>query len=532
MITRIVKFEDEARQKLAAGVDIVANAVKVTLGARGRNVIIGDPGRSPHITKDGVTVARSIFLEDPIEDMGAQIVKDIAQRTNDHAGDGTTTATVLAQAIYKKGLKMIAAGNNPMMLKRGIDKMASIVVSQLKAMAVPVGDNIVNVATISANGDESIGNIIANAVTTVTKDGVITVEESSGLETVLEIAEGMQFDKGYLSRYFVTDMIRMECVFDKPLLLLYSGRIGSLQQLLRTMEISNESKRPVVIMADDISLDVQNWVTMNKIQGTVQVCLSKPPSFGDNRRDMLEDISYLTGGIVMKEDVGLKAEHITLDQLGGCERIIITQDSTTIIGGYGAKGDIEKRVEQVKYQIANTTSGYDRERYEERLAKLVGGVAVLKVGGSSEMDIKEKKDRFDDALNATKAAVEEGIIPGGGIPLLSLSLINTAKFESLSFRTMEEQLGAKIILQAIREPFNCIVTNAGYSPDLVMSDMKDHDSGHGINVDTGEIVDMVKNGIIDPVKVPRIALENAASIAGLLLTTECVIADKEAPKNN
>lgn len=532
MQSKVIKFDDEARNKLSEGVDTVANAVKVTLGARGRNVIIGEYGHTPHITKDGVTVARSIFLEDTVADLGAQVIKDIAQRTNDLAGDGTTTATVLAQSIYKRGLRYIVSGSNPMLLKRGIDKMTKIVVNQLKQLAVPVGDKIKSVATISANNDENIGEIIESAIKSVTKDGVITVEAGTGFQTELEVTEGMQYLKGYLSRYFVTDPIKMECVFDNPILLLYNGRINTIQQLLRSLEISNETKRPIVIMCDDMSLDVQNVVIMNKIKGSIQVCLSKPPSFGENRKDMMEDIAVLTGGLVMKEDIGLSLSDITIDQFGKCEKIIITEDSTTIIGGKGVKSEIDQRVEQIKYKISNNPSGFDKEQYEERLAKLIGGVAVLRVGGSSEMDIKEKKDRYDDALNATKAAVEEGIIPGGGVALLKLSLLNSSKINEFSFHNMEERMGAQIVLEAIREPFNCIITNAGHSPDLILSSMKDYDGDFGFDVNSEEIVNMIENGIIDPLRVTRVALENAVSIAGLLLTTECVITDKEYKQNS
>lgn len=512
---KLITFDTAAREKLQAGVNQLANAVKVTLGAKGRNVIIDIEHGSPQITKDGVTVARSIDLEDRIENMGAQLIKDVAQKTNELAGDGTTTATILAQAIFTTGLKSITAGSNPMDLKRGIDKAVHTVVNQLKELAVPVGENIKDVATISANSDEEIGLNIAEAIKAVSVDGVITIEQNNGIETVVDIVDGMQYPKGYMSPYFVTDTVKLDVEYLNPRILIHQGNITNPQTLLATLQIIVDEQRPLVIISDDISLEVINWLVMNKIRGAVQVVAVKAPSYGQMRKDMMEDIAVLTNALVMHPEIGLQLPDITADQLGQADKVLITANSTTIIGGRGVKEEIKQRVATIRYQIDNATSPYDKEQLQERLAKMVGGVGVIRVGGTSEVDIKERKDRFEDALNATKAAIEEGIVPGGGLALMNCDL------SGIKGRNEDEEIGINIIRKAISEPFNQILKNAGISPDTVRSKLTSPTMGYDVYDD--KYCDFIETGIIDPVKVTRVALENAASISGLLLTTECVV---------
>lgn len=522
-------FKDEARLKLQKGVDTLAEAVKVTLGANGRNVIIDIEHGVPQITKDGVTVARSIDFEDPIENMGAQLVKDVAQRTNDMAGDGTTTATVLAQAILKQGMKHIIAGANPMDLKRGIDKAVKKIVAELKDMSKPVGDNvstILSVATISANNDSEIGNYISQAIQAVSGDGVITIEEARGTDTTINIVDGMQYEKGYMSPYFVTDVVKLEVDFTNPFILLNNGNIQLVTQLIPIMSLVAETKRPLLIISDDLGIEVQNFLILNKIQGAIQVCACKAPAYGQARKDMMEDIAALTGGVVVFNDAGMKLENATLEHLGTCDKIVVTANNTTIIGSKGSKAAIDGRVEAIKYQIENSPTEYDKERYRERLAKLVGGVGVINVGGSSDVDMKERKDRFEDSLNATKAAIEEGIVPGGGVALLRAK----DSLKGITGRNEDETLGIRIIQSAIQEPFRAILDNAGVSYEVVENEIKDADVDWGYNVYNEQYEFFFVTGIIDPVKVTRVALENAASISGLLLTTECVISIK--PNNN
>ena len=521
-----LKFNIEAREQLKQGVDQLANAVKVTLGPKGRNVIIEKKFGAPHITKDGVTVAKEIELEDAFQNTGAQLVKSVASKTGDDAGDGTTTATVLAQSIVATGLKNVAAGANPMDLKRGIDKAVGKVVENIKAQAVQVGDNydsIEQVATVSANNDQEIGKLIADAMRKVSKDGVITIEEAKGRETTIGVVEGMQFDRGYLSPYFVTDTEKMECVMDSPLILIYDKKISNLKEFLPILEPAVQTGRPLLVIAEDIDSEALTTLVVNRLRSQLKICAVKAPGFGDRRKAMLEDIATLTGGIVISEEKGLKLEQATIEMLGTAEKVTISKDNTTIVGGKGDKQAIQDRVNMIKAEIQNTTSSYDKEKLQERLAKLSGGVAVLYVGAASEVEMKEKKDRVDDALCATRAAIEEGTIPGGGVALIrAISCL-----ESLEGENADETTGIKIIKRAIEEPLRQIVENAGLEGSVVVEKVRNAEGDYGYNARRDTYENLRESGIIDPAKVCRVALENAASIAGMFLTTECVICDKK-----
>ena len=527
---KMIKFESEARDGLKRGVDALANAVKVTLGPKGRNVVIDKKFGSPAITKDGVTVAKEIELKDPIENMGAQMVKEVASKTSDLAGDGTTTATVLAQAIIAAGLKNVTAGANPMDLKRGIDKAVKAVVESLKAMSTAVGEDnkkIEQVATISANNDPEIGKLIAEAMAKVSKEGVITVEEAKGTDTYVEVVEGMQFDRGYLSAYFVTNTDKMEVEAESPYILIYDKKISGMKELLPILEKVVQTGRHLVIIAEDVDGEALTTLVVNKIRGALKISAVKAPGFGDRRKAMLEDIAVLTGGIVISEERGFKLENADLTYLGTAERLVIDKDNTTIINGSGKKEDITARINQIKAQIETTTSDYDKEKLQERLAKLAGGVAVLYIGAASEIEMKEKKDRVDDALHATRAAVEEGIIPGGGVGYIrSLKVLDDIKTSN-----EDEKTGVNIIRRALEEPLRQIIANAGEEASVIIQDVRKGKGSTGYNALTGKHADMFVDGIIDPTKVSRVALENAASVAGMLLTTECVLADEpeEAP---
>ncbi|WP_428660038.1 chaperonin GroEL [Runella sp.] len=522
-------FDIEARDKIKKGVDTLANAVKVTLGPKGRNVIIDKKFGSPAITKDGVTVAKEIELKDPMENMGAQLVKEVASKTADAAGDGTTTATVLAQAIYTIGSKNVAAGANPMDLKRGIDKAVLAVTANLAAQAESVGDDfnkIAQVATISANHDEEIGNMIADAMKKVGTEGVITVEEARGTETEVKTVEGMQFDRGYLSPYFVTNAEKMEAELEKPFILISEKKVSSMKELLPVLEGVAQTGRPLLIIAEDVDGEALATLVVNKIRGALKVCAVKAPGFGDRRKAMLEDIAILTGGTVIAEERGFKLENADLQYLGHCEKIIIDKDNTTIVNGSGDAEQIKARVNQIKSQIENTTSDYDREKLQERLAKLSGGVAILYIGAATEVEMKEKKDRVDDALHATRAAIEEGIVTGGGVALIRA----IDALDNLQGINEDETTGINIIRQALESPLRTIVANAGGEASVVINKVKEIKGGFGYNAKNDTYEDLFAAGIIDPKKVTRLALENAASIAGLLLTTECVIADE--PEEN
>ncbi|WP_139958325.1 chaperonin GroEL [Flavicella sediminum] len=519
-----IKFDIEARNGLKRGVDALANAVKVTLGPKGRNVVIEKSFGGPAITKDGVTVAKEIELEDPIENMGAQMVKEVASKTNDLAGDGTTTATVLAQAIVKEGLKNVAAGANPLDLKKGIDKAVSEIVANLQSQSVVVGnesDKIKQVASISANNDETIGDLIAEAFIKVGKEGVITVEEAKGRDTYVDIVEGMQFDRGYLSPYFVTNTEKMLVDLENPYILLFEKKISSLKELLPVLEPISQSGKPLLIIAEDVDGEALATLVMNKLRGALKIAAVKAPGFGDRRKAMLEDIAILTGGVVISEERGLTLEATTLDMLGTAERVTIDKDNTTIVNGAGETEAISTRVGQIKSQIESTTSDYDKEKLQERLAKLAGGVAVLYVGAASEIEMKEKKDRVDDALHATRAAVEEGIVAGGGVALVR------AKSSLLAIATEnpDEATGINILNRAIEEPLRQIVQNAGGEGSVVVSKVLEGKGDFGFNAKTGEYVEMLAAGIIDPTKVTRVALENAASVAGMILTTACTLTE-------
>src|SRR3982750_857041 len=527
-----ITFELEARDALKKGVDALANAVKVTLGPKGRNVIIDKKFGSPIITKDGVTVAKEIELKNAIENMGAQMLKEVASKTADAAGDGTTTATVLAQAIVTAGLKNVAAGANPMDLKRGIDKAVEAVVAHLKKMSKEVGDDnkkIEQVATISANSDSEIGKLIAQAMAKVKKEGVITVEEAKGTETTVEVVEGMQFDRGYISPYFVTNADKMETVLENPQILIYDKKISSMKELLPLLEKQVQTGSPLLIIAEDLDGEALATLVVNKIRGSLKVAAVKAPGFGDRRKAMLEDIAILTGGTVISEERGYKLENADLTYLGTAEKIIIDKDNTTVINGSGKSDEIKARVGQIKSQIESTTSDYDREKLQERLAKLSGGVAVLYVGAATEVEMKEKKDRVDDALHATRAAVEEGIVPGGGVAFIRA----ISSLDKLKGINEDETTGIQIIRRAIEEPLRQIVINSGIEGSIVVQKIKEGEGDFGFNARTEVYENLMAAGVIDPTKVTRIALENAASIAGMLLTTECVIADKpkkeEAP---
>jgi len=519
-------FNIEARDQLKRGVDALANAVKVTLGPKGRNVIIDKKFGAPAITKDGVTVAKEIELVDPIENMGAQMLKEVASKTADLAGDGTTTATVLAQAIVTAGLKHVAAGANPMDLKRGIDKAVALVVSNLKSQSTSVGDDnkkIEQVATISANNDSAIGKLIAEAMNRVKKEGVITVEEAKGTETTVEVVEGMQFDRGYISPYFVTDAEKMEAVLENPYILIYDKKISTMKDLLPILEKSVQTGRPLLIIAEDIDSEALATLVVNKIRGSLRIAAVKAPGFGDRRKAMLEDIAILTGGQLISEERGYKLENADLTYLGTAEKITIDKDNTTIVGGAGEKSDITARVNQIKAQIEATTSDYDKEKLQERLAKLAGGVAVLYVGAATEVEMKEKKDRVDDALHATRAAVEEGIIPGGGVAYIRA----IAALDGATGSTEDENFGFNIVKRALEEPLRQIVANCGGEGSIVIQKVKEGKGDYGYNARTEVYENLLAAGVIDPTKVSRIALENAASIAGMLLTTECVLSERK-----
>jgi chaperonin GroEL len=514
-----IVYGDASRQGILRGVDSLANAVKVTLGPKGRNVILGKSYGSPTITKDGVTVAKEIDLKDTLENMGAQMVKEVASKTSDIAGDGTTTATVLAQAIYREGAKNVTAGTNPMAIKRGIEKAVAAMTRALEKMSKPVsGAMVAQVGTISANHDETIGRIIAEAMDKVGKDGVITVEEAKGMETSLDVVEGMQFDRGYLSPYFVTDPERMEVVLENPAILIHEKRLTSMKDLLPVLEQVAKAGRPLVIIAEDIEGEALATLVVNKLRGTIHVAAVKAPGYGDRRKEMLEDIATLTGGKALTEDLGLKLENMKLDDLGHAKKVTIDKDNTTIVEGGGSAEAIAARVKQLRAQVEDTTSDYDREKLQERLAKLVGGVAIIKVGAATETEMKEKKARVEDAMHATKAAVEEGIVPGGGVALLRAA--NALKGLAVAG---EEQVGVNIVLRAIEEPLRWIATNAGHEGAIVVQRVKAMKHDEGFNAQTEQYEDLVKAGVIDPVKVVRSALQNAASIASLLLTTEAVI---------
>ena len=517
-----IKFDAEARQKILAGVEKLSSAVTSTLGPSGRNVILDKKFGSPQITKDGVTVAKEIELPDPFENMGAQMVKEVASKTNDVAGDGTTTATLLAEAIYREGLKNLTAGANAMALKAGIDKATAAVVESIakQAKKVKSADEIAQVATISANGDEEIGKMISDAMDKVGKEGTITVEEAKTLESTLDVVEGMQFDKGYLSPYFVTSPEDMECELENPFILLFEKKISNLQDMLPLLQAVAKTGRPLMIIAEDVEGEALATLVVNKLRGTFQVCAVKAPGFGDRRKAILEDIAVLTGGRLISEDIGVKLESVQLTDLGRAKKVVVDKDNTTIVEGLGKSTDIKARTEQIKKQIEETTSDYDREKLQERLAKLAGGVALIKVGAATEAAMKEKKDRVDDALHATRAAVEEGIVAGGGVAYLRAQ----KAIEALELAG-DEKVGASIVLRAVEAPLRKLVSNAGQEAALVVANVKKATGTNGYNVRTGEYTDLLKAGVVDPAKVTRSALQNAASIAGLLLTTDCMVTD-------
>ncbi|MDP2839816.1 MAG: chaperonin GroEL [Syntrophales bacterium] len=523
MGAKLLKYDEDARNSILKGVNTLADAVKITLGPKGRNVILARSYGAPTVTKDGVTVAKEIELEDKFENMGAQMVKEVASKTSDVAGDGTTTATILAQAIFREGAKSVAAGSNPMDVKRGIDKAVDVVVKELKKMSKPTKDakEIAQVGTISANNDEAIGAIIAEAMEKVGKEGVITVEEAKGLETELEIVEGMQFDRGYLSPYFVTNAEKMEVELEDCLILINEKKISSMKDLLPILEQIAKMGKPLLIISEDIEGEALATLVVNKIRGTLHVAAVKAPGFGDKRKAMLEDIAILTGGKMISEEMGYKLENTKIEDLGRAKRINIDKDNTTIIDGAGSRASIEGRVKQLRAQVEETTSDYDREKLQERLAKLVGGVAVIKVGAATETEMKEKKARVEDALNATRAAVEEGIVPGGGVAYLrTLPALDKMKLEG------DEAVGIRIVKKALEEPLRMIANNAGVEGSIVVEKVKDKKGAYGFNAQTDKYEDMIAAGVIDPTKVTRFALQNAASVASLMLTTQCMVADK------
>ena len=525
-MSKIIKSSTESRDLLKSGVDQLANAVKVTLGPKGRNVIIEKKFGAPHITKDGVTVAKAIELEDPFENMGAQLVKEVASKTGTDAGDGTTTATVLAQAIISTGIKNVVAGANPMDLKRGIDKAVARVVEYIRNTATPIGEDfskIENIARISANNDDEIGKLIAEAIQKVTKDGVITVEDAKGLETTVDVVEGMQFERGYLSAYFMNDVKKQQCILEEPFILIYDKKISDVQVILPILEAVIKTSRPLLIIAEDVDSTALSTLSVNALRGSLKVCAVKAPGFGDRRKEMLQDIAVLTGGQFISEETGLTLETVTVNMLGQASKVIVTKDNTTIVDGAGKAGAVIDRIAMIRAQLENTTSEYDKEKLNERLAKLAGGVAVLRVGAASEVEMKEKKDRVDDALCATRAAMEEGIVAGGGT-----TYINALEaLATLSGDNDDENLGIEIIRRAITEPLRQIATNAGKDAGVVVNNVSKLDLGYDARND--EYVNMLEQGIIDPAKVTRVALENAASIAGTFLTTECAIVDKPEP---
>jgi len=529
MAAKEVKFGQDARERMLHGVDILANAVKVTLGPKGRNVVLEKSFGAPRITKDGVTVAKEIELEDRFENMGAQMVREVASKTSDTAGDGTTTATLLAQAIVKEGAKSVAAGSNPMDLKRGVDLAVNAIVNELKSKAKKVTSNeeIAQVGTISANGDQEIGRFIAEAMQKVGNDGVITVEEAKALETELEVVEGMQFDRGYISPYFITDADKMRVELESPYILINEKKLSNLQSILPLLEAVVQSGKPLLVIAEDVEGEALATLVVNKLRGGLKVAAVKAPGFGDRRKAMLQDIAVLTGGQVISEDLGIKLENVTLDMLGRAKKVVITKDDTTIVDGAGKKADIVARVAQIKQQIEDTTSDYDREKLQERLAKLAGGVAVIKVGGATEMEVKERKDRVDDALNATRAAVEEGILPGGGVALIRSQKV----LDRLNAANDDQKVGINIVRRAIQAPARQIAENAGEDGAVVVGKIVDKDDyAFGFNAATGEYGNLVKQGVIDPAKVVRTALQDAASVAGLLITTEAMVAEKPRKK--
>ena len=527
MAGKEIKYGMSAREKIMSGVDTLTDAVKVTLGPKGRNVLIEKSWGSPKTTKDGVTVAKEIELEDRFENMGAKMVKEVASKTSDVAGDGTTTATILAQSIYREGSKLVAAGANPMALKRGLEKAVETVVEELRKMSKPTKEKkeIAQVGTISANNDHTIGDIIAEAMEKVGKEGVITVEEAKGMETTLEIVEGMQFDRGYLSPYFVTDPEKMEAHLDEPYILLNEKKISVMKDLVPILEQIAKLGRPLVIIAEEVEGEALATLVVNKLRGTLKVVATKAPGFGDRRKAMLEDIAILTGGQMISEDLGLKLENVTINDLGTAKRVSLDKDNTTIVDGGGSRKALEGRVKQIRAQIDETTSDYDREKLQERLAKLIGGVAVINVGAATELEMKEKKDRVEDALNATRAAVEEGIVPGGGVAFLRV----LKALDKLDL-TGEEKMGANIIRRALQEPTRQIANNAGFEGSVVVQKVMEGKGSFGFNAETGKYEDLMDAGIIDPTKVARFALQNAASVAGLLLTTEAMIAEKPEKK--
>jgi chaperonin GroEL len=527
MASKIVKFNRDARDAMLKGVNILADAVTVTLGPKGRNVVLDKSFGAPNVTKDGVTVAKEVELEDKFENMGAQMVKEVASKTSDVAGDGTTTATVLARQIFAEGIKLVAAGHDPMSLKRGIDKAVEAVVGELKNLSKPTKDpkEIAQVGTIAANNDATIGDVIAEAMNKVGKEGVITVEEAKGLETTLDVVEGMQFDRGYLSPYFVTDPERMECVLEDAYLLIHEKKISTMKDLLPILEQIAKSGKPFIIVAEDVEGEALATMVVNKIRGTLHCAAVKAPGFGDRRKAMLEDIAILTGGKLIAEELGIKLDNISLQDLGRAKRIVVDKDNTTIVDGAGKKSDLEGRIKQIRAQIEETTSDYDREKLQERLAKLIGGVAVINVGAATEVEMKEKKARVEDALHATRAAVEEGIVPGGGVALLRAS----ASLDKLKV-SEEEKWGVNIVKRAAEEPTRRIAMNAGVEGAIVLQKVKDGKGSFGFNAATEEYEDLLKAGIIDPTKVVRTALQNASSVAGMLLTTEAMVAEKPEEK--
>ncbi|MCO5163792.1 MAG: chaperonin GroEL [Mesorhizobium sp.] len=525
MAAKEVKFHSEAREKMLRGVDILANAVKVTLGPKGRNVVIDKSFGAPRITKDGVTVAKEIELEDKFENMGAQMVREVASKTNDLAGDGTTTATVLAQAIVKEGAKAVASGMNPMDLKRGIDKAVDAIVAELKANArkVTKNDEIAQVGTISANGDAEIGRFLAEAMQKVGNEGVITVEEAKTAETELEVVEGMQFDRGYLSPYFITNQDKMRVELDEPYVLIHEKKLSNLQAMLPVLEAVVQSGKPLLIIAEDVEGEALATLVVNKLRGGLKVAAVKAPGFGDRRKAMLEDIAILTGGTAISEDLGIKLENVTLQMLGRAKKVVIEKENTTVVDGFGRKEEIQGRIAQIKAQIEETTSDYDREKLQERLAKLAGGVAVIRVGGSTEVEVKEKKDRVDDALHATRAAVEEGILPGGGVALLRAA----KALDAVAVDNTDQKYGVEIVRRAIEAPVRQIAENAGAEGSIVVGKLREKtEFGWGWNAQTNEFGDLYSQGVIDPAKVVRTALQDAASVAGLLVTTEAMVAEK------
>jgi len=524
MSAKMLAFDIAARDKLLIGVDTLANAVKATLGPRGRNVVIDKSYGSPTVTKDGVTVAKEIELDDKFENMGAQMVKQVASKTSDVAGDGTTTATVLAQVIARLGMKNVTSGANPMSIKRGIDKSVKAIVEQLKKDSRPVAGKkeIAQVGTISANSDSEIGDLIAEAMDKVGKDGVITIEENKGIETTMDVVEGMQFDRGYLSPYFITDADAQECILDEPMILIYDKKISTMKDLLPLLEKVVQMGKSLLIIAEDIDGEALATLVVNRLRGTLKIAAVKAPGFGDRRKAMLEDIAILTGGTVISEEVGFKLENTTVDMLGKAKRVVIEKENTTVVEGAGKADEIKGRVSQIKKQVEETTSDYDREKLQERLAKLAGGVAVLKVGAATETAMKEKKDRVDDALHATRAAVEEGIVPGGGVALIRAAVA----LDNIKCDDPDEKIGVDIIRRAVEEPLRAIVENSGLEPSVVCNEVMKNKGAYGFNAQTLVYEDLMKSGVIDPAKVTRTALENAASIAGLILTTECIISEK------